>query len=62
MFLDFLIRFPPLQIFLNLTFEPVRRPMWTYEDLCGFQIRKNLSSELLNMDKNYDFVIKPLKK
>ena len=32
------------------------------EDLCGFQIRKNLSSELLNMEKTYDFVIKPLKK
>ena len=32
-----------------------------YEDLCRFQIRKNLSSELLNMAKTYDFVIKPLK-
>ena len=24
--------------------------------------KKNLSSELLNMEKTYDFVIKPLKK
>ena len=27
-----------------------------------FKLEKNLSSELLNMDKTYDFVIKPLKK
>ena len=27
-----------------------------------FKLDKNLSSELLNMDKTYDFVIKPLKK
>ena len=27
-----------------------------------FELEKNLSSELLNMDKTYDFVIKPLKK
>ena len=26
-----------------------------------FKLEKNLSSELLNMDKTYDFVIKPLK-
>ena len=31
----------------------------TYVD---FKLEKNLSSELLNMDKTYDFVIKPLKK
>ena len=31
----------------------------TYTD---FKLDKNLSSELLNMDKTYDFVIKPLKK
>ena len=33
--------------------------MKTYVD---FKLEKNLSSELLNMDKTYDFVIKPLKK
>ena len=33
--------------------------MKTYMD---FKLDKNLSSELLNMDKTYDFVIKPLKK
>ena len=33
--------------------------MKTYVD---FKLDKNLSSELLNMDKIYDFVIKPLKK
>ena len=33
--------------------------MKTYVD---FKLDKNLSSELLNMDKTYDFVIKPLKK
>ena len=33
-----------------------------YEDLCGFQIVKDLSSELLNMEKTYDFVIKPFEK
>ena len=27
-----------------------------------FKLEKNLSSELLNMDKTYDFVNKPLKK
>ena len=27
-----------------------------------FKLQKNLSSELLNMEKTYDFVIKPLKK
>ena len=32
--------------------------MKTYVD---FKLEKNLSSELLNMDKTYDFVIKPLK-
>ena len=32
--------------------------MKTYVD---FKSDKNLSSELLNMDKTYDFVIKPLK-
>ena len=32
--------------------------MKTYVD---FKLEKNLSSELLNMDKAYDFVIKPLK-
>ena len=32
--------------------------MKTYVD---FKLKKNLSSELLNMDKAYDFVIKPLK-
>ena len=32
--------------------------MKTYAD---FKLEKNLSSELLNMDKTYDFVIKPLK-
>ena len=32
--------------------------MKTYVD---FKLDKNLSSELLNMDKTYDFVIKPLK-
>ena len=32
--------------------------MKTYVDL---NLEKNLSSELLNMDKTYDFVIKPLK-
>ena len=26
-----------------------------------FKLEKNLSSELSNMDKTYDFVIKPLK-
>ena len=31
-----------------------------YEDLCGFKLEKNLSSELLNMEKTYVFVIKPL--
>ena len=31
----------------------------TYVD---FKLDKNLSSELLNMDKTYDFVIKPFKK
>ena len=31
----------------------------TYVD---FKLEKNLSSKLLNMDKTYDFVIKPLKK
>ena len=33
--------------------------MKTYVD---FKFEKDLSSELLNMDKTYDFVIKPLKK
>ena len=33
--------------------------MKTYVD---FKLEKNLSSELLNMDKTYDFVIKLLKK
>ena len=33
-----------------------------YVNLCGFQVVKNLSSELLNMEKTYDFFIKPLKK
>ena len=33
--------------------------MKTYVD---FKLEKNLSSELLNMEKTYDFVIKPLKK
>ena len=33
--------------------------MKTYVD---FKLEKYLSSELLNMDKTYDFVIKPLKK
>ena len=33
--------------------------MTTYVD---FKLEKNLSSELLNMDKTYDFVMKPLKK
>ena len=33
--------------------------MKTYVD---FKLDKNLSSELLNMEKTYDFVIKPLKK
>ena len=33
--------------------------MKTYID---FKLDKNLSSELLNMDKTYDFVLKPLKK
>ena len=33
--------------------------MKTYVD---FKLEKNLSSELLNMDKTYDFVIKSLKK
>ena len=33
--------------------------MKTYVD---FKLEKNLPSELLNMDKTYDFVIKPLKK
>ena len=33
--------------------------MKTYMD---FKLEKNLSSELLNMEKTYDFVIKPLKK
>ena len=33
--------------------------MKTYVD---FKLEKNLSSELLNMDKTYDSVIKPLKK
>ena len=33
--------------------------MKTYLD---FKLSKNLSSELLNMEKTYDFVIKPLKK
>ena len=32
--------------------------MKTYMD---FKLLKNLSSELLNMEKTYDFVIKPLK-
>ena len=32
--------------------------MKTYVD---FKLEKNLSSELLNMDKTYDFVINPLK-
>ena len=32
--------------------------MKTYMD---FKLEKNLSSELLNVDKTYDFVIKPLK-
>ena len=32
--------------------------MKTYVD---FRLEKNLSSELLNMNKTYDFVIKPLK-
>ena len=33
--------------------------MKTYVD---FKLEKNLSTELLNIDKTYDFVIKPLKK
>ena len=33
--------------------------MKTYVD---FKLEKNLSSEFLNMEKTYDFVIKPLKK
>ena len=32
--------------------------MKTYVD---FKLEKNLSTELLNMEKTYDFVIKPLK-
>ena len=42
-----------------LKFGKSKSFMKTYVD---FKLDKNLSSELLNMDKTYDFVIKPLKK
>ena len=42
---------------LFLSFGKSRSSMKTYVD---FKLEKNLSSELLNMDKTYDFVIKPL--
>ena len=44
---------------LFLLFDKSKSCMKTYVD---FKLEKNLSSELLNMDKTYDFVIKPLKK
>ena len=44
---------------LFLSFGKSKSCMKTYLD---FKLEKNLSSELLNMDKTYDFVIKPLKK
>ena len=44
---------------LFLLFGKSESCMKTYVD---FKLEKNLSSELLNMDKTYDFVIKPLKK
>ena len=44
---------------LLFLFGKFRSCMKTYVD---FRLEKDLSSELLNMDKTYDFVIKPLKK
>ena len=43
---------------LFLLFGKSESCMKTYVD---FKLEKNLSSKLLNMDKTYDFVIKPLK-
>ena len=44
---------------LFLLFGKSESCMKTYVD---FRLERNLSSELLNMDKTYDFVIMPLKK
>ena len=44
---------------LFFLFGKSKSRMKTYVD---FKLEKNLSSELLNMEKTYDFVIKPLKK
>ena len=43
---------------LSFLFDKSKSCMKTYVD---FKLEKNLSSELLNMDKTYNFVIKSLK-